>query len=71
MARASNSDVARVADPMSKSYISIELRQLVSEESQYRCGYCLTAQRIIGRPMVFDHLIPEANLPEILFNGRY
>jgi len=56
---------------MSKSYISIELRQLVSEESQYRCGYCLTAQRIIGRPMVFDHLIPEANLPEILFNGRY
>ncbi len=45
---------------MSKSYIPIELRQLVSEESQYRCGYCLTAQRIIGRPMVFDHLIPEA-----------
>lgn len=45
---------------MSKAYISSELRRLVAEEGRYRCGYCLTPQRIIGRPMVMDHLIPES-----------
>ncbi len=45
---------------MSKSYISAQLRRQIAEESRYRCGYCLTAQRIIGRPMVINHLIPEA-----------
>lgn len=39
---------------------SLELRRLVAEEARYRCGYCLTAQRIIGRPMVMDHLTPES-----------
>lgn len=45
---------------MSTSYIPNDLKRIVAEESQYRCGYCLTSQRIIGQPMVFDHLIPEA-----------
>lgn len=45
---------------MSQTYISVKLRRLVAEEARYRCGYCLTLQRIIGRPMVLDHLIPEA-----------
>lgn len=45
---------------MSKSYIPVDLRRQVAEEGRYRCGYCLTAQRIIGRPMVIDHLIPES-----------
>lgn len=45
---------------MSKTYIPIELRRQIAAEAHYRCGYCLTATRIIGRPMVIDHLIPEA-----------
>ncbi len=45
---------------MSKTYIPTELRQLVAQDARYRCGYCLTAQRIIGRPMVMDHLLPES-----------
>ncbi len=45
---------------MSKSYIPVELRRLVAEDAHYQCGYCLTAQRIIGRPMVIDHIKPEA-----------
>ncbi|MEE8392307.1 MAG: hypothetical protein V3S14_16135 [Anaerolineae bacterium] len=31
----------------SKTYISPQLR-LVAQEARYRCGYCLTAQRVIG-----------------------
>jgi len=40
---------------MSKAYVPVELWRQVAEEARYRCGYCLTAQRIIGRPMVMDH----------------
>ncbi len=45
---------------MSKTYIPPKLRRLVAQDARYRCGYCLTAQRIIGRPMVIDHLLPES-----------
>ena len=45
---------------MSTAYISNHLKRLVSEEAQYRCGYCQTSQHIIGQPMTFDHLTPEA-----------
>jgi len=49
---------------MSKSKMSIapELRRQVAREAKYRCGYCLTPQRIIGRPMVIDHLAPESRV---------
>lgn len=45
---------------MSKAYIPVKLRRQVAEEARYRCGYCLTTQRLIGRPMVIDHLVPES-----------
>lgn len=45
---------------MNKAYIPPELRRLVAQDARYRCGYCLTPQRIIGRPMVMDHLLPES-----------
>jgi len=35
-----------------------ELRRQVSQDAQYRCGYCRTSQRVVGGPMVVDHLIP-------------
>lgn len=45
---------------MSKSYIPVHLRQQVAVDAHHRCGYCLTTTAIIGRPMVIDHLSPEA-----------
>ena len=45
---------------MSKTYVPKPLRQQVNEDAQRRCGYCLTSQQIIGRPMAIDHIIPEA-----------
>ncbi len=45
---------------MSQAYIPVELRRQVSEAACYRCGYCLTAQRIIGMPLHFEHLFPLA-----------
>jgi 5-methylcytosine-specific restriction endonuclease McrA len=45
---------------MSKTHIPAQLRRLVAQDSHHRCGYCLTPQWIIGRPMVLDHIVPEA-----------
>lgn len=46
---------------MSKTYIPRQLRRQVAEDARYRCGYCLTPQRIIGRPMTIEHIKPEAS----------
>lgn len=45
---------------MSTSYIPKELRLLVAEQAKQRCGYCLTQAAIVGTPLTFDHIIPEA-----------
>lgn len=45
---------------MSTAYIPRNLRTLVSEQAQYRCGYCLTQEWVVGAPMEIDHIIPEA-----------
>ncbi len=45
---------------MSPSYIAVALRQRVAEAARFRCGYCLTSQRIIGPLLEIDHIIPEA-----------
>jgi len=45
---------------VSKTYISKALRERVSQQSQYRCGYCLTQEAIVGTPMEIDHIIPES-----------
>ena len=45
---------------MSPAYISAALRQRVAETARFRCGYCLTSQRIIGPLLEIDHIIPEA-----------
>jgi 5-methylcytosine-specific restriction endonuclease McrA len=45
---------------MSPRTISAALRQRVAEAARFRCGYCLTAQRIIGPLLEIDHLIPES-----------
>ncbi|NJM06834.1 HNH endonuclease [Candidatus Gracilibacteria bacterium] len=45
---------------MSRTRISVELRQRVMENGRFRCGYCLTSQYIIGPLLEIDHYIPEA-----------
>jgi 5-methylcytosine-specific restriction endonuclease McrA len=35
-----------------------ELRQQVSARAGFRCEYCRTWQRVIGMPLVVDHIVP-------------
>ena len=32
----------------------------VTEQAHHRCGYCLTAETIVGTPMEVDHIIPQS-----------
>jgi 5-methylcytosine-specific restriction endonuclease McrA len=45
---------------MTAARISKALRERVSAQARYRCGYCLTAEAIVGTPMEIDHVIPRA-----------
>jgi hypothetical protein len=45
---------------VSSYYIPAELRRRVAEQARNRCGYCLTREVVIGRPMEFDHLFPRS-----------
>src|ERR1700716_1987915 len=45
---------------MSQTRVPNSLREQVSSEARYRCGYCLTSEAVVGTPMELDHLIPEA-----------
>ena len=45
---------------MSSQNISSALRQLVTEQSQYRCSYCQTQMDISGIQFTLDHIIPES-----------
>ena len=45
---------------MSGTHIPQQLRDRIALEARHRCGYCLTAEAIVGTPMELDHLIPES-----------
>ena len=45
---------------MSRTYVSKELRELVAVQARHRCGYCLTAEAVVGAPMEIEHIIPES-----------
>jgi hypothetical protein len=45
---------------MSRTHIPQEPRQRVTVQARHRCGYCLSAEAIVGTPMELDHLIPES-----------
>jgi len=36
------------------------LRQQVFARADHRCEYCLTSRRVIGMPLVVDHVLPRA-----------
>jgi hypothetical protein len=42
-----------------KARIPPALRERVSQQAGYRCGYCLSSQELLGMPMTIEHLIPE------------
>lgn len=56
---------------MSSGYISKVLREQVSRDARYRCGYCLAQQDIIGIQLHIDHILPAsaggATIPENLW----
>ncbi len=41
-------------------YVPKALRERVAAQARYRCGYCLTTERITGAPMEIDHIIPHS-----------
>jgi hypothetical protein len=45
---------------MTRTYISKALREKVAAQARHRCGYCLTAEAIVGTPMELEHIIPQA-----------
>jgi hypothetical protein len=40
--------------------ISAELRRQVREDAGDRCGYCLSAERLLGIALELEHLLPES-----------
>ncbi|MBL1201025.1 MAG: HNH endonuclease [Nostoc sp. GBBB01] len=40
------------------SSISKSLRQQIIHDAEYRCEYCRTSSRLIGMPLVMDHILP-------------
>lgn len=45
---------------MSDAYIPKALRERISAQARYRCGYCLTPELIVGAPMELEHINPES-----------
>lgn len=43
-----------------RPYIPENIRRQVEEEAQFRCGYCLTAQRFTAKRLHIEHIIPLA-----------
>ena len=43
---------------MSRPHISADLRRRVAEQSRHRCGYCLSAEVVVGAAMELDHITP-------------
>jgi hypothetical protein len=46
---------------MTPAYIPVELRRQVRADAAGRCGYCQTPEALIGMPLEFEHLHPEAH----------
>ena len=42
------------------STISQATRERVASQALFRCGYCLTQERVSGIPLTIEHLIPRA-----------
>ncbi len=45
---------------MSSSYVATDLRRRVEAQARQRCGYCQSAESIVGIPMDIEHIVPES-----------
>lgn len=45
---------------MTRRYIPKSLRIKVIEQARYRCGYCLSSEKISGIPLEIEHIYPIA-----------
>lgn len=45
---------------MSSAYVPADLRHRVSVQARFRCGYCLSQEKITGAAMEIEHLFPRA-----------
>jgi 5-methylcytosine-specific restriction endonuclease McrA len=45
---------------MSSQRIAKRLRDQIADEARRRCGYCLTAEAVVGAPMEIDHIVPQS-----------
>src|SRR5207244_39278 len=50
----------RVAPLVSRAHVSAASRANIAAQARHRCGYCLTAESVVGMPMDVQHIIPEA-----------
>lgn len=54
---------------MSQSYVPVHLRQALEETAHNRCEYCQTQALLIGMPLEIDHIIPEVEGGETIFEN--
>ena len=45
---------------MTRTYIAKWLRDRVAEAARHRCGYCLSAESVVGTRMEIDHIVPRS-----------
>jgi len=46
--------------PANRRNVPIALGRRVRQRARHRCGYCLCSETLLGMPMEFDHLTPQA-----------
>jgi len=46
--------------PANRRTVPVAMGRRVRQRARHRCGYCLCSETLLGMPMEFDHLIPQA-----------
>ena len=46
--------------PSNRRKVPVAIGRRVRQRARYRGGYCLCSETLLGMPMEFDHLIPQA-----------
>ena len=46
--------------PANRRTVPVAIGRRVRQRARHRCGYCLCGETLLGMPMEFDHLIPQA-----------
>lgn len=54
---------------MSSRYLSTELRERLRAADDQRCAYCHTTEQNTGQPMTLDHITPESQGGQTVFDN--